>query len=63
MQNLLWILALIVIAATALAAMGGLGELPDEDELGADKSSVIPTALFGYRKDVVDRLLSEQRDK
>ena len=63
MQNLLWIVALLVIAVTALAAMGGLGELPDEDELGTEKSSVIPTSLFGYRKDVVDRLLDSQRDK
>ncbi|MEY4347747.1 MAG: hypothetical protein RIS43_166 [Actinomycetota bacterium] len=62
MQNLLWILALLVIAATALAAMGGLGELHDEDELGTEKSSVIPTALFGYRKDVVDRLLDSKGD-
>ena len=63
MQNVLWIVGLVVIALTALAAMGGLGTLQDEDELGdgARKDGFIPRALFGYRPDVVDRLLGDDK--
>lgn len=63
MQNVLWIVALVVIGLTALAAIGGLGTLEDEDELGAGarKDGFIPRALFGYRTDVVDRLLDEEK--
>ena len=55
MQNLLWILGLAAIALTALAAMGGLGELEDEQEFG-DK---LPTTFLGYDKSAVDRILED----
>lgn len=65
MQNVLWIVGLAVITLTALAAIGGLGNLEDEDELGAGarRDGFIPRALFGYRADVVDRLLSDDKNE
>lgn len=49
-----------VIALGGLAAMGALGSISEEDELAS--SARIPTALFGYRRDVVDRMLAELRE-
>ena len=57
-----------MIAVFALAAMGALGNLDVEDDfadphMGHDiadiKETKIPIALFGYRRDVVDRMLEE----
>jgi len=65
---ILWILGLAVIAIFALVAMGALGSLENEDDfaephMGHDiadiKETKIPIALFGYRRDVVDRMLEE----
>lgn len=59
MQTVLWIVAIAVIAGTALAALGGFSTLEDDDEFASRENAnkKIPLALFGYRKDVVDRLL------
>jgi len=62
-----WVIGLAVIAVTALAATGALGSLSDEDETAGPpvfsaaelRSRHIPLSLFGYRKDVVDRLLDD----
>ena len=68
MAWMLWILGLAVIAVFTLAAMGALGSLDVEDDfaqphMGHDiadiKETKIPIALFGYRRDVVDRMLEE----
>lgn len=65
MAWVLWLVGVAVIIGTGLAAMGGFGDLPVEDELGGSQGrtpSRIPLALFGYRRDVVDRLLAERND-
>lgn len=54
-------LGVAVVALGLLAAVGALGELAPEDDLAGAAEDQIPTALFGYRKDVVDRLLAEAR--
>ena len=68
MAWILWLLGLAMIAVFALAAMGALGTLDVEDDfsdphMGHDiadiKETKIPIALFGYRRDVVDRMLEE----
>lgn len=65
---ILWILGLGLIAVFTLVAMGALGSLEAEDDfaephMGHDiadiKETKIPIALFGYRRDVVDRMLEE----
>lgn len=65
---ILWILGLGLIAVFTLVAMGALGSLEAEDDfaephMGHDiadiKETKIPIALFGYRRDVVDRMLGE----
>lgn len=63
MTWVLWLVGVAVIIGTAIAAMGGFGELPADDELGGSAGrtpSRIPLALFGYRRDVVDRLLADR---
>lgn len=63
MAWVLWLVGVAVIIGTALAAMGAFGELPAEDELGGGDGRLpgrIPLALFGYRRDVVDRMLAER---
>lgn len=68
MAWILWVLGLAMIAVFALAAMGALGSLNVDDDfadphMGHDiadiKETRIPIALFGYRRDVVDRMLDE----
>lgn len=68
MAWILWLLGLAMIAVFALAAMGALGSLDVDDDfadphMGHDiadiKETKIPIALFGYRRDVVDRMLEE----
>lgn len=65
---ILWILGLGLIAVFTLVAMGAMGSLEAEDDfaephMGHDiadiKETKIPIALFGYRRDVVDRMLEE----
>ena len=55
------LLGVAVLAIGLLAAVGALGELAPEDDLAGANEDHIPTALFGYRKDVVDRLLEQAR--
>lgn len=65
MAWVLWLVGVAVIVGTLLAALGGFGELPTEDELGGTTENPpgrIPLALFGYRRDVVDRLLAARDD-
>ena len=61
-----WLFVLLGVAVVAiglLAAVGALGELDSDDDLAGAHPDHIPTALFGYRKDVVDRLLAEARNE
>ena len=68
MAWVLWILGIALIVVFALAALGALGSLDTEDDfaqphMGHDiadiKATKIPIALFGYRRDIVDRMLDE----
>lgn len=64
MAWVLWLVGLAVLVTFGLAAIGALGSLDDEDDFAAAGSHnaedrTLPLALFGYRRDVVDRLLAE----
>ena len=57
------LLGVAVVAIGLLAAVGALGELTADDDLAGAHEDHIPTELFGYRKDVVDRLLEQARSE
>lgn len=57
------IVAVLVLGLGLLAALGALGELEPEDDLAGAGPDRIPLALFGYRRDVVDRLLRDLREQ
>lgn len=64
MSWVLWLVGLAVVAGFALVALGAFGGLADEDDFNAEgwrdlPGRRIPLALFGYRRDVVDRLLDQ----
>ena len=63
MTWVLWLLAIGVVIVTVLAALGAFGEMPEDDELAGANADHIPLALFGYRRDVVDRLLAEAKSE
>ena len=58
---ILWIVAIGVIATGLIAAIGGFSQLEDEDDFAGASEDHIPLQLFGYRRDVVDRLLAERQ--
>ena len=53
------VVALVVIGVGLLAAVGGFSGLDEDDELAGAGPHRIPLQLFGYRRDVVDRLLEQ----
>lgn len=63
MAWLLWLTVIVLIAVGLIAAIGGFGSLEAEDDLAGAGEESIPLALFGYRRDVVDRLLDKAKNQ